>query len=75
MIIRSIFDLDEDNTITVEYEDGEPIPEEEDVIYLPDSLDEGVRVGRILYHKFNVVTYEIIERNVLGSFGDSDLIG
>jgi hypothetical protein len=74
MIVRSLFDLEDDDTITVEYEDGEPIPEEEDVIYLPDTIDEGIRVGKILYHKFNVITYEITEKHIEGSDEDSDLI-
>jgi hypothetical protein len=68
MIIRTIFDSDKDETITVEHEDGEPIPDEDDVIYLPDCQDEGFRVGKILYHKYNVVTYEIIVRSFYVSF-------
>ena len=71
MIIRTLFD-ENDDTITVEYEEGEPYPEEEDVIYIPGQDDKGFRVGRILYHKFRVITYEIIERNVEGSYDDID---
>ena len=72
MIIRTVFDGDEDETITVEYEDGEAIPEEEDVIYFPDRPNEGYRVGKILFHKYNIVTYRIIERDVEGSYEDCD---
>ena len=72
MIIRKVFDTDIDETITVESEDGEPIPEEDDVIYFPDADDEGFRVGRILYHKYNIVIYEIIERHVEGSYDDCE---
>jgi hypothetical protein len=53
MIIQTIF-YDDDETITVENEDGEPFPEEGDVIYFQDTIDEGFRVGRILYDKYNV---------------------
>lgn len=70
MKVKKIFDHDDDNTITCEYEDGEDIPEYGDVLYFPNELDNGFRVGNLLYNKYNTVIYEIIERKVEGSYDD-----
>jgi hypothetical protein len=74
MILRTYFDSYKDKTITIENEEGEPFPEEGDVIYLDGFDDEGIVVGRILYDKYNVRTYEILELHIEGSFGDRDLM-
>ncbi len=72
MIIRTLFDTQKDRTVTIEYEDGEPLPVSGEVMYFDGYEDEGFEVGRILYDKYNVRTYEIVGRHVIAEPFDED---
>ena len=72
MKLKSIFDKDNDDIITFEYEDGETLPEEGDDFFFPNQKNQGFKLGKILYNKYNVITFEIIERNVEGSYEEID---
>jgi hypothetical protein len=62
MILRSLFDADKDKTITIEYEDGEKLPEYGEEIYFDGDEMWVVKVGEVLFDKYNVITYEVIEQ-------------
>ena len=72
MIIKKYFDAQKHDVMTIEYENGEVLPVEGDVLYLPGEIDCGYRIGKELYNKYNVATYEIIEWGVEGTFDDPD---
>lgn len=57
MIVRTVLN-EGDNTVTVEFEEGDDIPEEDDIIVIEG---EGIRLGRTLFDKYGVRTYEILE--------------
>ena len=69
MIVRKFW-ADQHDTITIEYENGEETPSQDDVIYFEGVDDDGVRVGRTLYDKYNVKTYEVLETGISGSYDD-----
>ena len=72
MKLKSIFDKDNDDIITFEYEDGETLPVEGDDFFFTNQKNQGFKLGKILYNKYNVITFEIIERNVEGSYEEID---
>lgn len=69
MIVRSLWS-ENDDTITVEFNEGEPTPDEDAVLYLEGYENFGIRVGKELYNKFGVVTYEVLETGIPGSYDD-----
>ena len=69
MILRTYLGED-DGFITVEYKEGEDLPEDGDILYPEGGDDDGIMVGCIIYDKYNVRTYKIIERGLEGSYYD-----
>ena len=71
MKIKKMYE-DGDKTITFEYEMGEELPDEGTVVYPKGGIDAGVRVGKVLYDKFNVIIYEVTDYGIEGSYDDLD---
>lgn len=68
MILKSVLDVD-DRTITVEIEDDDDIPEYEDIISIEG---EGIMLGNLLYDKYGIRTYEILERDLDDPWEDDE---
>jgi hypothetical protein len=71
MILKKLYSVG-DNTITFEYVDDEELPDYGTVVYPEGADDNGVRVGDVLFDKYNVIIYEILEEDIEGSYDDFD---
>ena len=69
MKIKKLYQ-DGDKTITFDYEPGEELPDLGTVVYPEGGSNNGVKVGKILYDKFNVIIYEVTEFGINGSYED-----
>ena len=71
MKLKKLYE-DGHKTITFEYIDGEELPDEGTVVYPEGGTDNGVRVGKVLYDKFNIIVFEVIDFAIEGSYEDFD---
>jgi len=71
MIIVKKLD-DNYSSLTLECEDGEEFPEVGEVLFFEGADDDGIRVGKIIYDKYGVRTYVILEHDIEGSYYDED---